>query len=225
MGRKPTCRTLRRRVQRHIRAALRPVAVGHERGEAALMSDQRRCRRRKHPRQCRRQCGVERGECRSNHKQPKGSEMTTSNAIRYVTATILLCLCCTVPPAASAQERPYTFGSVWNLSLIKVKPGMFDVYMNEILPLRKKINEEAKKQGLILSSRILTGAASGRDDWDLVILDEYKNWAAFDGLAAKFDEIQSKIIGTEEKQTQLMLKRSDVREIFGNKVMQQIDIK
>lgn len=127
---------------------------------------------------------------------------------------------------AYAQEaKPYTEGSVWDITLIRVKPGMFDVYMRDVLPLRKKLDEEAKKQGLLLSSHVLSGNSSGRDDFDVMFLEEYKNWAAFDGMSAKYDAIFSKLIGSEEKQTQLMTKRTDVREILGEKYMQELIIK
>jgi hypothetical protein len=124
-----------------------------------------------------------------------------------------------------AQEKPYTEGSVWFITMVRVKPGMLDVYMREVLPLRKKINEEAKKQGLILSDHILSGSASGRDDFDVMFLTEYKNWAAFDGISAKYDAIAGKIVGSEEKQAQLMTKRTEVREIMGAKPMQELIIK
>jgi hypothetical protein len=126
---------------------------------------------------------------------------------------------------ALAQEKPWTEGSVWSISMIRVKPGMFDVYMRELIPLRKKINEEAKKQGLLVSSHILTGNAMGRDDFDVMFMDEYKNWAAFDGMTAKYDAIMSKLVGAEEKQVQLMSKRTEVREILGDKVMQELNVK
>ena len=122
----------------------------------------------------------------------------------------------------NAQDKPWTEGSVWSLSMIRVKPGMFDVYMREVLPMRKKINEEAKKQGLLVSSHVLTGNALGRDDWDVMFMDEYKNWAAFDGITAKYDAITSKLVGSEEKQVQLMTKRTEVREILGEKTMQEL---
>ena len=99
---------------------------------------------------------------------------------------------------------------------------MFDVYMREVLPLRKKINEEAMKQGLVISSHVLSGNSMGRDDWDVMLLEEYKNWAAFDGITAKYDAIEAKLIGSEDKQVQLMTKRGEVREILGNKVMQEL---
>ena len=123
------------------------------------------------------------------------------------------------------QEKPYTQGSVWSITMIRVKPGMFDVYMRDILPLRKKLDEEAKKQGLILSDHVLSGTAAGKDDFDVITLTEYKNWAAFDGITAKYDAIAGKIVGSEEKQVQLMTKRTEVREIKGEKPMQELIIK
>jgi hypothetical protein len=127
-----------------------------------------------------------------------------------------------VPVAVRAQDKPWSEGTVWTVTMIRVKPGMFDSYMRELLPMRKKISEEAKKQGLVLSSHVLSGNASGRDDFDLMILEEYKNWAAFDGLTAKYDAMMKNIVGPEDKQVQLMTKRTEVRDIIGEKVMQEI---
>ncbi len=149
----------------------------------------------------------------------------TGNAILRLVAAAALCGLSVVSVTAFAQEKAYTEGTVWTVSMIRVKPGMFDVYMRDVLPLRKKINEEAKKQGLLISSHVLSGNAMGRDDWDVMFLEEYKNWAAFDGIDAKYEAIQAKIIGSEDKQVQMMTKRGEVREILGNKVMQELIIK
>jgi hypothetical protein len=55
-----------------------------------------------------------------------------------------------------------------------------------------------------------------------MILEEYKNWAAFDGLTAKYDAMMKNIVGPEDKQIQVMTKRTEVRDIIGEKVMQEI---
>jgi hypothetical protein len=141
--------------------------------------------------------------------------------LRNISAATLCVLCA----AVYAQEKPYTEGSVWFVSMIRVKPGMLDVYMREVLPVRKKINEEAKKQGLVVSDHVFTGTSTGRDDWDVMFMTEYKNWAAFDGITAKFDAIAGKIVGSEDKQVQLMTKRTETREIIGNKTMQELIVK
>jgi len=151
--------------------------------------------------------------------------MNDLNALRRLATLVLLGVLSLVSAIAYGQDKPYKEGSVWFITMVRVKPGMHDVYMNDILPLRKKINEEAMKQGLILSDRVLSGSASGRDDFDVLFLTEYKNWAAFDGISAKYDAIESKIIGSQEKQVQLMTKRAEVREILGEKAMQELIIK
>ena len=148
--------------------------------------------------------------------------MKTAKMILRLTSAAILCVTCAT---VYAQEKPYTEGSVWSLSMIRVKPGMLDVYMREVLPLRKKINDEAKKQGLVVSDHVFSGTSTGRDDWDVMFMTEYKNWAAFDGISAKFDAIAAKIVGSEEKQVQLMTKRTETREIIGNKTMQELIIK
>ena len=127
--------------------------------------------------------------------------------------------------AALAQDKPYKEGTVWGVTFIRVKPGMFDVYMRDLASQRKALMDEAKKQGLIVSEKMLSGSAAGRDDWDLLLMVEYKNWAAFDGLSDKFDALALKIVGSEEKQLQSMIKRTEVREILGDKTLQEITFK
>jgi hypothetical protein len=127
--------------------------------------------------------------------------------------------------ACNAQDKPYKEGTVWSISFIKVKPGMFDTYMRDLAVQRKSMMDEAKKQGLIVSEKMLSGSASGRDDWDLMLMVEYKNWAAFDGLSAKFDAVALKVVGSEEKQVQSMVKRAEVREIIGAKTVQELTFK
>jgi len=85
--------------------------------------------------------------------------------------------------------------------------------------------DEAKKQGLIVSERMLSGFAVGREDWDLMLMVEYKNWAAFDGLSDKFDALALRVVGSEEKQVQMMVKRTEVREIVGQKTLQELTFK
>jgi hypothetical protein len=57
----------------------------------------------------------------------------------------------TLAPATAAQQNiPYTEGSVWDLSFIRVNPGMEDDYLNNLRANWKRIGDEAKRQGLVL---------------------------------------------------------------------------
>jgi hypothetical protein len=126
---------------------------------------------------------------------------------------------------ALAQELPYKEGSVWSVALIKVKPGMFNTYVRDLAASRKPLMDEAKKQGLIISEKMLAGNSSSRDDFNMILMVEYKNWAAYDGLSAKFDAISNKVVGNEDKRMQINVKRGDMREILGNKNMQEVTYK
>jgi hypothetical protein len=147
--------------------------------------------------------------------------------MRIVKSILLLAIAAVVasPLAGFAQDKTYKEGTVWTVSFIKVKPGMFDAYMRDLAAQRKKLMEEAKKQGLIVSEKMFAGSSSSRDDWDLMLMVEYKNWAAFDGLSDKFDALALKLVGSEEKQMQMMVKRTEVREIIGEKTLQEISFK
>jgi len=127
--------------------------------------------------------------------------------------------------ATLAQDKPYKEGSIWAVTFVKVKPGMFDTYIKDLSANRRPLMEQAKKEGLILQEKMLAGESAGREDFDLILMVEYKNWAAFDGLSDKFRALAQKIVGSEDKQTQMMVKRTDVREIVGTKHMQEISYK
>src|SRR5437879_12701064 len=92
----------------------------------------------------------------------------------------------------------------------KVKPGMMYTYLRDLGANRKKLMEQAKKEGLILSERLLSGDATGREDYDLMLMVEFKNWAAFDGLSDKFRTLAEKMVGSEDKQVQMMTDRKSV---------------
>lgn len=144
------------------------------------------------------------------------------NLMHALRITILTLLCLLMGSSGWAQGSPVKDGSVWAISYIHVKPGMMDAYMRDLAATRKPLMEAAKKAGLILSERMLVGQAQSRDDYNLMLMVEYKNWAAFDGLSDKFDALSQQIIGTEEKRQQLMVKRSDMRELYGNREFQEV---
>jgi hypothetical protein len=94
---------------------------------------------------------------------------------------------------------------------------MSSQYLGDLASTWKQVMDEARKQQLIVSYKILGGNPGNREDWDLMLLVESKNWAAFDGLDDKFDGIVEKLVGPEKKQVEMMVKRSDVREILGTR--------
>lgn len=127
---------------------------------------------------------------------------------------------------SSAQsDAPYTEGTVWNITMVKTKPGLADDYLKGLVKTFKGTLDEAKKQNLIISYKILLGDAATPHDFDILLMVESKNMAVFDGAREKFDPIAKKISGSEDEQRQISIKRLDIREILGVKLMREITLK
>ena len=129
------------------------------------------------------------------------------------------------PTAATQSTAPYTEGAVWDITMVKTKPGMSDDYLKALAKIFKSTNDEAKKQGIITDYKILIGEAAGQQDYDILLMVEYPNMAALDGLRDKTDPINAKMIGGEDQQRQLAVKRLEIRDIMGDKTMREITLK
>ena len=126
----------------------------------------------------------------------------------------------------SAQsDAPYTEGPVWTVSMVKTKTGMTDEYLKGLAKTLKGTLEEAKKQNLVLDYKILLGNAATPQDFDILIMVESKNMAAQDNTREKFDPITRKVVGTTDQQQAMAVKRLDIREIMGTKLMREITLK
>jgi len=126
----------------------------------------------------------------------------------------------------SAQsDAPYTEGPVWTVTMVKTKTGMTDEYLKELAKTLKGTLEEAKKQNLVLDYKILLGNPATPQDFNILIMVESKNMAAQDNTREKFDPIARKLVGTTDQQQAIQVKRLDIREIIGTKLMREITLK
>lgn len=127
--------------------------------------------------------------------------------------------------ALSAQERPYTEGSVWDVTTVRTSDGQYEAYLADLSRVWKKFNDEAMKKGLVKSYKILSAPAANGEDWDLLLLVEYPNMAVFDGMTEKMDPIAASILGNLEEQGQATVKRSQLRTITGSKLARELRFK
>ena len=123
------------------------------------------------------------------------------------------------------SSAPYTEGPVWALTMIKTKTGLSDEYLKQITGTVKPVYDEEKKQKIILDYKILEGDAMGAQDFDILIMVQYPNMAALDGLRDKMDPIVEKAMGSEDQRRATAVKRLDIREILGTKTMREITLK
>jgi hypothetical protein len=121
-----------------------------------------------------------------------------------------------------AQERTYKDGSAWTVSFVQIKNGQGVAYLNSLKTTWKAVQDEAIKQGLIVSYKILEGNAANPDDWQIMLLVEYKNLASMEGNEDKWDAIQKKVVGNEEDQNKLREIRVNMRTMYGTKLLREV---
>src|ERR1039457_5225647 len=107
--------------------------------------------------------------------------------MKAITRLMLFVVLFTATTTTFAQDRGYKHGSVWSVGFIKTGPNMSMDYIKSLKTTWKAVADEAVKQGLILSYKILEGTAANPDDWNIMLMQEYKNMAAFDGNEDKWD--------------------------------------
>lgn len=109
--------------------------------------------------------------------------------------------------------------------MVKTKTGMDDDYFKQISGSVKPIYDEEKKQKIILDYKILMGDPHNRDEANIIIMVQYPNMAALDGLRDKMDPLIEKVMGNEDQRRQTAVKRLDIREILGTRTMREITLK
>lgn len=131
---------------------------------------------------------------------------------------------------AFAQEH-YTEGNVRTVSFYRTKPGQFDNYMKYLRTNFLPVQEEAKKQGLIVGYSILLNTPSTEDDWDIAIVTLNKSFSdALDYNQSdddKMKKIQEQHYKTsdEQKMDEMTSKRFDMRTYVGTKYLREVNLK
>jgi len=143
--------------------------------------------------------------------------------IHRLLVAVLLLACAST--SFAQEEHAYTEGPVINISYIKIKPGMFDVYMKYLQTTYKQIMEEQKKAGLVVDYGVFQAFARSPKEADLYLTTTFKNWAAFDGLTDKTDAVTRKVWGSLQKSDAAAIDREKMREILGQELVQELILK
>jgi hypothetical protein len=126
---------------------------------------------------------------------------------------------------ARADGRDWNDGPVINVASIRTVDGHFDDYMHWLATSYKKQQEAAKAAGLITAWRVITIEARGPNEPDILLVTEYKNWAALDHLGGKFDQVLAQVEGSVEKANQSEADRAKIRTVLGSRTQQEVLLK
>src|SRR6202043_3459984 len=117
---------------------------------------------------------------------------------------------------AYADGRVYNDGPVQTVTFIRTVDGHFDDYMHWLATTYKKQQEAAKAAGLITRYEVLVGQPHNAQDPDIILVIEYKNWAAFDHLGGKLEQISAKVEGSGDASNKSQAERAKSRTALGS---------
>jgi hypothetical protein len=126
---------------------------------------------------------------------------------------------------ANADGRDWNDGPVINVASIRTVDGHLDDYMHFLATTFKKTQEAAKKAGLILSYRVILVEPRGPNEPDVLLVTEYKNWAALDQLGSKLDAVAAQVEGSVDKANQSEQDRAKIRTVLGSRTEQEALLK
>jgi hypothetical protein len=119
-------------------------------------------------------------------------------------------------------KRPFRNGTVWQISFIRMKPGMDTAYLNYVAGQWKAEQEAQKKAGNILSYKVLGVEGHTTAEWNLMLMTEYKDLASMEASEDKADAVAQQVVGDDEKQRQGYREREAIREVVGTRLAREI---
>ena len=126
---------------------------------------------------------------------------------------------------AQTAQRVYDNGTVWAISYVETKPGMFDDYMAYLNTSWKQSQELAKKAGDVISYRVLAVDNPRDHEPDVVLLVEFKNMAVFDRSLDDLDKQTSTVFGSPVKSNQAAVSRESIRVLRGSYLAREVKFK
>lgn len=143
--------------------------------------------------------------------------------LNRIVVSSLVALVLTLSVVAFAQvNRPYRNGSVWSIGFIRMKPGMDTAYLNYIAGDWKREQEALKKDGQVISYKVLQTEAHGSTDFNLMLMTEYKDLATYEKNLDKADALLQTVIGDDEKQRLGYRQRLEIREVLADRLAREI---
>ena len=119
-------------------------------------------------------------------------------------------------------SRPFRNGSVWQISFIQMKPGMDTAYLSYLATDWKRNQEALKKDGQILSYKVITTEGHSSTDWNIMLMTEYKDLATMEINQPKADALAQQVVGDDQKQMQGYRDRLQIREVMGTRLAREI---
>lgn len=120
------------------------------------------------------------------------------------------------------EGRNFKSGSVWIVLFVRVMPGQDTTYFNYLADVWKKQQELLKQEGVVLSYKVMQTNQIHKDDYNVLVMTEYKSRASIDENQGKLDSVVRQVTGTDEVTMAAYRDRERVRRVFGGKIMREM---
>jgi len=149
------------------------------------------------------------------------------NMITRLAAGAALAMTLTMGAAAPAmaQESSYKPGSVFEATSVKVMPGQFENYMDYLAGRWKTIQEFGKKEGVVLSYRVLAINNPRENEPTLILLVEYKDYETNAQREAFSKKLDAHLKETDRSAQVGNAERQKLREQKGSMELQELILK
>ena len=145
--------------------------------------------------------------------------------MKSILSTAGLAMALSMAAPALAQEASYKPGSVWVSSRINVLPGQFENYMDYLSSQWKRIQEFGKKEDVVLSYHILSTNNPRKDEPDLILLIENKDYLTTAQQEALRVKLNAFLAMDDRKQDAAAAARGPMRELLGSTEYQELVLK
>ena len=120
--------------------------------------------------------------------------------------------------AGSAQQPVVPGEAVWAVDFVKVKPGMFEQTMTYLDEGWVPAREQALQQGTILSYHRIAEQSQKTQEWDILLMTQYRNQADYDVRERTFAPIVVEVL-RRNRSHMPTLNKKDLYDIVDSRVL------
>jgi len=127
-------------------------------------------------------------------------------------------------PVVGQVHKYFRPGTAWTVTMIRIAPGMDQMYMQYLDGQFKKSEDAQVKAGFEKSYKVLRTMDDG-GAWNLLILREYASLASIEANEDESDALTQQTEGADQVQMQGYQDRSKYREVVGTKYAREVILK
>lgn len=127
-----------------------------------------------------------------------------------------------IPVPAEEDGFSYEEGSVWVVTFVKTKTGKFDQYIEDLAGHWRARREFQMEKGDVLSYKVMYLPWPRDNEPSLLLMIEYRNFAAFDNETDYWAEMTAATEGSVEVAHQSFIERGELRTLRGSFVAREI---